>query len=63
MTDPVTEVIAAKIINAAFDAFEAKLERDDVVAAVNAEVAKGLPLDQVPALIRKLRDQELARKS
>lgn len=54
------EILAAKLIDAAFMAFEANMARDELVARVSAEVAKGLPLDQVPALIVKMRDEALA---
>lgn len=60
MSAVLAEVLVAKLIDAAFMALEAKLERDEIVARVSSEVANGLPLDQVPALIVKMRDEALA---
>jgi hypothetical protein len=56
-----TDVIIARVIDAAFTAFEAKLDRDDLVAKVTAAVRGGLPLDQVSDFILKMRDEALAQ--
>lgn len=64
MADPIIDAAVAKVIDELVDAFfsgvELNMERNAVVAQVRAEVAKGMPLDQVHAYLRKLRDQELS---
>ena len=58
--DPVSGVVAAKIVDVLFSAFEAKIARDELVAKVQAAFPNGGTIAQIGDYVEQMVEEKLA---